>query len=349
MVEKFRPMLAPGNDPNKDPYYFDKLQFPLLASPKLDGIRCIVKQDRIEEYDGDFNLTNYGDVRYVCKSREFIDLPSRQVQEHFSLFAELDGEIIVGEETDHDVYNRTQSYVMSQGKLAADLKFRVFDCADMSIAHEEFEMRLEHARKLIRKYSESFVNLIGAQVSLVEHQWVDSVEELIEYEALQLALGYEGVMMRSPFGRYKHGRGTFNEGLIYKLKRFQDDEAIVLGFEEQQTNTNTDVRDNLGHAKRSTAKEGMVAAGTMGKIVVEYNGMILEVAPGVMKHYERKFVWDNQDYYKGKIIKFRHFPHGVKDKPRFPRFVGWRDKMDIGAKAPTNATGLSGHEAMGGH
>ena len=42
----FKPMLAPGEDPLSYPDYFDKLQYPLLGSPKFDGIRCIIKSNK---------------------------------------------------------------------------------------------------------------------------------------------------------------------------------------------------------------------------------------------------------------------------------------------------------------
>ena len=29
-------------------------------------------------------------------------------------------------------------------------------------------------------------------------------------------------------------------------------------------------------------------------------------------------------------VKYRSFPHGEKDKPRFPRALGFRDSIDMG-------------------
>jgi DNA ligase-1 len=30
-----------------------------------------------------------------------------------------------------------------------------------------------------------------------------------------------------------------------------------------------------------------------------------------------------------KLAKFRYFPHGMKDAPRHPVFIGWRDERDL--------------------
>jgi len=302
LLNRFRPILAPNNDPLKDPNYWNELKYPLLCSSKIDGIRMIVKEQR-------------------CKSRTYIDLPSNQVQALFSNCDELDGELIVGNETDFNVYNRTQSYVMSENKIHDDIKFRVFDWAEECVADMVFHERLIIANVAIAKYK-------NPKVSIVEHTLCNNKEELLEYEEKQLELGYEGVMMRNPFGRYKHGRGTFKEGLIYKLKRFQDDEAKIIGFIEQQTNTNEDIRSNLGGAKRSTAKAGMVLAGTLGKFVVDYNGLELEIGCGAFLHTERLWIWKNMNFCLGRILKFRFFGHGIKHKPRMPRAIGFRDKMD---------------------
>lgn len=306
----FKPMLAPNNDPLKDPEYFNKLRFPLDCSVKLDGIRGVVKGG-------------------VVKSRKYIDLPSRQVQRMFGNWGELDGEVIVGDERDADnVMNLTQSHVMSVDKPHPDVTYRVFDCADLEVANEPFAKRLEYAREMVIAYGKAFPE-VAPFVSIVEHTRCDTLDELLAFENWALSVGYEGVMMRDPLGRYKHNRGTFKEGLIYKLKRFIDTESRIIGFEEGTTNTNPDIRDNLGNAKRSTAKEGMVLSGTLGKFIVDYQGQELRVAPGAFKHPQRLHIWQNQKAYLGKWLKYRYMAYGIKDLPRFPRAVSFRDEMDM--------------------
>lgn len=308
----FKPLLAPNTDPLKDPDFFKRLKYPYLVSPKLDGIRCIVKD-------------------LHCKSRTFKDLPSNYVQAAFSYFNELDGEILVGHENVYDVYNRTQSYVMSEDKALGDykLKFKVFDCADESLANEPFEFRLSHAGKLVKEYSEFFKLPDYAEVSLLLHYQVNNLEELLNYEEIALQGGYEGIMLRNPNGRYKHNRATINDNIIYKLKRFTDDEGIIIGLIEQETNLNKLETNELGYAKRSSSKNGLMKAGTLGKFIINYKGVELEIAPGNFNHSERLTIWLNEREYLGKVLKFRYFAHGIKDLPRFPRAIGFRDKMDI--------------------
>ena len=298
----FRPMLAPGEDPKSFPDYFKKLKYPLLCSPKYDGIRCIVKSGH-------------------CLSRSGKILPSRQANELFSHLKDFDGELIEGNATDFDVYNRTQSHVMSEDK-PGNLNYHVFDYTHEDFLELPFYERLEHAEAIIYSYNLS-------NVHLVDHEHIEDYNELINYENKCLELGFEGIMMRDPLGRYKQNRGTFKEGLIYKLKRFNDAEGIVIDFVEQKENTNVQERDELGYSKRSTAKDGMLPANTLGRFVILYEGQELDIAPGNFNHEERKFIWDNQFTFLGKYLKFRYFAHGIKDKPRFPRAIGFRDKMDM--------------------
>jgi DNA ligase-1 len=319
-------MLAPADSPLKNPLYFEQLKYPLLASPKLDGIRCVVKRPVMADISSDLEIGEDTLAPYAALSRSLISLPSRQVQSLFSDFQEMDGELIVGNETDHDVYNRTQSYVMSDNKPADDLKFRVFDCADENIADEPFIARLEYARDQIRYFNNVSKH---ARAELVEHVLCHNKADVISYEEWALEEGYEGVMLRAPNGRYKHNKGTFKEGLIYKLKREQDDEFAIIGFKEAYTNVNELLVDEKGYAKRSTTAAGLVPSDTLGKFVVLYNDIPIDVAPGVAKHPQRKYIWDHQEEFLGRIITVRHFTKGAKDLLRFPRFIGFKDKMNM--------------------
>jgi DNA ligase 1 len=127
----FKPLLAPREDPLSYPNYFKELRFPLMGSPKLDGIRNIVKYGR-------------------CKSRTFKDIPSRQAQKLFSDYEHFDGELIEGNLSDVDVYNRTQSYIMSELK-EGDITFNVFDYTHPDWLHKSFYKRLDEIERLCRE------------------------------------------------------------------------------------------------------------------------------------------------------------------------------------------------------
>lgn len=302
----FKPMLAAREDPLSCFTYFKNLKYPLLCSPKYDGIRCLIKGSAM--------------------SRTFKPIPSLQVQENFCGIQDLDGELIEGISNDPNVYNRTQSYVMSENK-PGNITYFVFDYTHPDWLNKTFIERLDRLPELFNE-KEVFPN--EANTLLVTHELIENHDHLLIYEEYCLKNGFEGIIMRDPLGRYKNGRSTFREGLMYKLKRFQDAEGIIIDFVEGELNKNIQERDELGYSKRTTFKAGMIPAGTLGHFIIDFNGEHIDVAPGCLTHVEKQTIWNAQSNYVGRILKFRHFTHGVKDKPRFPRAIGFRDKMDIG-------------------
>jgi DNA ligase-1 len=198
----------------------------------------------------------------------------------------------------------------------------VFDQTNDETLLKPFIERLEIVKERVLKLNDP-------SIWFVEHDLVENYDELLEYEQKYLLMGYEGLMMRTPGGIYKCNRATYRDQIIYKLKRFTDAEGKIVGFEEGNTNTNVQERDERGYAKRSSSKDGLVAAGTLGKILVGFEGNVLKVAPGAFTHHQRKAIWDCQDAVLGKWLKFRYFSIGVKDLPRFSRAVGFRDEMDM--------------------
>lgn len=301
MSKQFKPLLAAALE-EKD---FGKLKFPLYASVKLDGIRVLV-------IDG------------VVYSRSLKPIRSKVVQELFGKkeLNGLDGEILYGAWNDPEVFNKTTQAVMStelpEGFDRDLITFVAFDITDKDM---DFG-----ARRLAVLVYDSFKQL----VALNQHR-VESLEELLSFETVALDSGFEGVMLRSPEGKYKQGRSTLKEQILMKLKRFQDDEAIVVGFEEKMHNTNEAKKDNLGHTERSTSKEGLVPAGTLGALQVELfkdRSVSFNIGTGFDDKW-RKEIWDNQEKYLGKIVKFKHFVVGSIDRPRFPSFQSFREEDDL--------------------
>ena len=301
-MRPFEPMLAPAEDPLTYPRYFQELKFPLRCSNKIDGIRGVTIDDAI-------------------LSRKLIAHPNAYAQDRFAGINGLDGEICEGNITDWDLVHRTGGTLRSHYKTA-DLHFYVFDSIMPEDKEKSFEERLDIARDLIEMYDNPYVHLL-------EHKLCHNLEELLNAEAEALEAGFEGLMMRNPDGHYKYGRATWREGLIMKLKRFEEIEGVVVGVEEKMHNTNEDVRGNTGKAKRGFSQEGLVPAGTVGKFIVEVNGAIETVAPGAFNHAQLQRLWNNPSLYMGKTIRVRHTPHGALNGLRQARAAGFRDSYDL--------------------
>jgi DNA ligase-1 len=290
MIQK--PMLAVAIED------INTLKYPVMCSPKLDGIRCLV-------------------VNGQPLSRKFKEIPNQHIRE--SLQRDLKGLTLDGElMLDGKPFNEISSAVMSEDG-SPDFRYHVFDYLSLS-DKEPFQQRFKRLCEL---------NL-PSYCKIVEHVLVNSSTELLQYETTALASHYEGVMVRSVSSPYKNGRSTLREGYLLKLKQFSDSEAKILNFEEKMHNNNEATIDELGHTKRSTHKENMIPAGTLGAFVVRdlYSNMEFRVATG-LDDVLRKQIWLNRDQYLNKTIKYKYQPSGMKDLPRFPVFIGFRDDRDI--------------------
>lgn len=285
----FKPMLATDAD-------LEKLRFPLLASAKLDGIRAVVR-------DG------------IVYSRSNKPIPNQHVQSLFANYEYFDGELIVGEATSKTVYRDTVSIVMSDDKPADDVRLFVFD--HVEAPHDGYGKRWDRVHEKLPS-------------KIVRHRQmvIDSHDALLEYEALCLEQGYEGLILRDPHAPYKMGRSTVKEGYLLKLKRFMDAEAEVIGFEERMHNGNAATVSELGRTKRSSHKAGKSGRGDLGALICRFEGVEFNVGTGFSDD-ERQRIWDDQAGHLGRIVKFKYFPVGIKEAPRHPVFLGWRDTRDM--------------------
>lgn len=276
------------------------LTFPLFGSPKLDGFRALVMDS-------------------VVMSRNIKPVPNRYTQSLFSRsqLNGLDGELIVGEPNVPTTYRDTVSGVSSiEGK--PPVVFYVFDKFDSSLPfHERYNQLIAKTRKMNHPH-----------VQLVPHVEIKNLKQLEIYEHEMLERGYEGAMLRSWHGPYKNGRSTEREGYLLKMKRFEDDEAVVIGFEELEHNHNEATKDALGRTARTSHKANRVAGGVLGSLIVQpLKGPSFNIGSGFTAA-DREDLWRVRHTLKGKIVKYRYFPMGNKERPRFPTFIGWRSPID---------------------
>ena len=298
-------MRAPQNTPQNTADFFEYIQYPCLASPKIDGVRGSI-QDRI------------------LLSSTLKRLPNNNMQWRYGQpeLEGLQGELVVGSAYAPDVYNKTVSVVMSEDKPIDGMIFAVFDHVAADTKHHSLQERLDRAREIVNAYK-------MPHVVMVPQTLVHNYEELATFEKKMLERGYEGVMLRNPTSPYKEGRATIRERSTFKLKRLEDSEGKVLRFEIGQHNTNAPQTSEEGRTKRSTAAEGLVDSDMIGAIIVDFNGQEVRVAPGKFKHHERRDMLQHPGDYEGRYLKFVHMPHGAKELPRMARAVGWRDPIDM--------------------
>lgn len=302
MIKK--PMLSASMEfSNGTPAEFKDLTYPLGASIKLDGIRCLR-------------------VNGQTLSRSFKQIPNHYVQtQMIHLIDGLDGELVTYNQDDTvRTFSEVQGDIMRfDGE--PNFKFEIFDYVSSDLS-KPYLTRIEELKSLTLP---SFCVLV---LPTIIHNEV----ELLAFEDQALLDGHEGVMTRRLNGEYKCGRATFKSQDLIKIKRFVDSEAIIVGLEEKLSNENEATKDELGHTKRSSAKAGLVPAGTLGNFLVRdiYDGREFGIGTGIgLNDILRKAIWDNQSQYLGKIVKYKYQEVGTKDNPRIPSFQGFRDPRDM--------------------
>lgn len=274
----------------------EALCYPVLVSPKLDGIRCVIHNDQ-------------------PVSRTLKPIPNRFIQSELGFYPPFDGELMVGDPRDPAAFNKSTSGIMSRDG-EPDFTYWVFDYVEAGFLHMSFETRLLMAQETIKHWP---------RARLVPHTKVHNATELMRLEAHYVGLGYEGVMVRVPWGTYKFGRSTESQGLLGKVKRFEDTEGTIVGYEELMHNENEATVNNLGYQERSTAQAGQVPGNTLGALRVSHPDFDETFGIGTGFTADERFtLWQIRDTLTGQSVKFKHQPAGAKDRPRFPSYLGLR-------------------------
>ena len=287
-----KPLLAGEAD-------LDKLNFPVVVSPKLDGVRALVHNGEL-------------------LSRSLKKIPNKFIQSQLALpeLEGVDGELIIGPPNANDTYNKTVSGVMRH-EGEPNYKFYVFDFHNLN------PLPFSERYKRLHIVVEEFPN-----IHMVPHVVASDLDQLLKMEQTLLEKGYEGLMIRDPEGLYKYGRSTQREGILLKLKRFSDSEAIIIGFEERMHNANELKKNELGYADRSHSKSGMVPTDSLGALIVSDKGVEFNIGTGFTEE-QRQTYWRKKDKLLGQLVKYKYFSVGVKDAPRHPTFVGFRSELDL--------------------
>jgi DNA ligase-1 len=277
------------------------LKYPLLASYKLDGIRCIFKDGQM----------------YSRALKQFPNVQLKKRFEHLSKISKihnviLDGELLAKSLTFNELSGLTRQL---DKELPNDLYFYCFDCIKDENFNSNFKTRIDNIQIY---FEEEYVKLVK-QWSIFKSEEIESLYENA------LAWGCDGLILRDPNGRYKFGRGTIKEGLIYKMKPFQTFDAKIIGIIQA-----TEVREGaekkineLGRSVTSKKKDDRVLIEKAAAFLVMYGSKELKVTIA-MTDEEKEEVWKNKKKYLGREIEYKGMLVGSKDLPRHPVFLRFR-------------------------
>ena len=257
----------------------------------------------------------------VVYSRSMKPIRNEYIQKLFGKpeYHGFDGELIVGDIYDKDVFQKTTSGVMSKDGYP-DVTFHVFDL--WNLPDVDYESRQRVLQDLLLQDE-----TMGSVVYTMIHK-CHTVKDLDFFLKHEEKVGGEGLIGRNPKGRYKYGRSTPKEQFSMKFKFFQQEDFEVVGFTERMHNSNEQKRDELGYAERSSAKEGMIPMNTLGSLALKYGDDTFNCGTGFSDAL-REEIWFNQEKYLGKLASIRYMSVGMDKLPRVPSFQGFRDEDDL--------------------
>jgi DNA ligase-1 len=270
----FLPMLAHKFERSK------RVTFPAYCQAKYDGCRAF----RLP--DGSF---------WSRKGKQILPTVVQHLN-HFNVGdIILDGELMLP--VNEYTFQQTISAVKKYSDLSLQLNYYIYDCFIPSKPHATFEER----RDRLEKETEIawLFNCKMDNVTFIQTDLVNSLDEFELIAASHIGRGYEGAMYRSISGVYEVNKRSYN---LLKYKEFIDEEFTIV-----------DVSEGVGGD-----------AGCAIFTCVTPEGKDFNVRPKASIE-ERRHIFSNASHYMNKSYTVRF--HGYTDdgKPRFPVGIGLRD------------------------
>lgn len=280
-----------------------KLYYPVFVQPKLDGVRCLSRQEN-------------GSIHYRTRqNKEYPHLAVQFDEELSVLFAkfpfnvELDGELYIhGKPFQHisGIIRRVTPPYHPELHL-------VTYCIFGFKSHNPIpsEMRYEILTQVFNAARESLQEegKLMNRIALVPQYEAQNAEQILEYQSTFEAAGYEGVMIykkgsslpTSLIGQsyYKSGKSSN----LLKRKSFLDEEGIVVGVDGECAG------DEAGCAMLH---------------VQDKRGNVVRMKP--MATQDERRIWvQNPSLVLGKVVNFKFQELSVEGIPRFPNVTGFRE------------------------
>jgi len=176
------------------------LTYPLLATPKLDGFRCITMS------------AQRGGDRCRPQSRTFKPIGNRFVTDWLAKYvpAGLDGELVVINELGKVIKFNLLSGMLRNGAGHPNFVFQVFDMFMEGVKDRPYRERMRRLEAL---------RLPRGRVDKILPVEVVNAEELQAVMEEHAKDGYSGTMTRLPDSPYKEGSSTLKQEYWLEIQR----------------------------------------------------------------------------------------------------------------------------------
>lgn len=288
LIPTFSVMLA--NKYFDNPVVVEGKEFALTT--KIDGSRIVaIKENGKVEF---FTRQGQAYVGLVDLQKELEDFE----EDNFV----FDGELVAIETALDDTYKNTMKLSRTKETEKHGLKMLVFDYLPLEDFKTQsttiaYHRRNGHLQSIFYQHSFKFFEVLP-----ILYCGTDT-SKIIEILDEQVDKGQEGIMINLTDSPYVFGRTN----ALLKVKKFQDMELKVIGFEE-------------GINKLQ---------GTLGALICEYKNNTVKCGSGFSDEL-RQEIWANQEAYLGKQATIKYFSESYDSKTglpslRFPIFMRFRE------------------------
>jgi len=206
-----KPMLAKKFNEHRD-----KVEFPCFVQPKLNGIRALYWNGKMQSRDGHFFDESV--VKHITDKLESVGsdyILDGELYVHGWSLQKINGAIAVNRKEKND--------------LSALVSYHVFDCINVMYPDMVFNVRDLHWSKIYEKLGQP------ANVQVVDTRTIFSHSEGEKLFSLYKAQGYEGMMYRlnEPYGlTEKCGNKENRWHVLLKRKDWLDEDCTIIGVEQ---------------------------------------------------------------------------------------------------------------------
>ncbi len=299
--------------------------FDWVASPKLDGNRCLILNGQI-----------YSSSMRPIRNQQLTKLLAPALERSLDRSAFIDLEIYDPEGDHHaQLSGALNSY---NDPLTASTMCYAFDAGPMS-SFEEQCTGMPFGRR------EEFLHtrFTDCGLTLAVHQRVPDWSSAQALFAESIADGKEGLILRSrntiiingklTGGWYKHGRSTVSQQLGFKMKLYNTVDGVITkviqrrvmksGIERTLNPDGTLARVNSVDAYTLTDMVGAFEVAYWNPETEQVEKSEIGFGKG-FDHTAREDLWNRRESIVGQWVEFLSMPHGSKDKIRHGRLVRFR-------------------------
>lgn len=298
----------------------DGLRFPLYASFKLDGYRCLIWQGRAWTRAGKLHACR-AVQDFASKIWDKAGVALGPIPDSWA----LDGELMVPGLD----FNKAGG-MLRREDYAGPFEYVVYDIAGTGL---NFRSRME---PVLWMWQDAFKDS-ELPIKFLRHYWIENMEELLEMEKGALEAGYEGLCTRAPYGMYKNGRGTWKDQVLCKLKRWHTAEARVLMTGPRMENTEEGTSNVWGLTERGKKLEYLVETDCLGTLEVvglngKWKGARFSIGTFLgLQDEDKRELWRKREDLIGQVVTYKYLPIGDEEntRPRHPVFLGFRPDWDM--------------------